>query len=661
MKDNKKALTIVHSKSQIKKLDALQKKYNHLVIIAFKPDIAKILERKGVKFLNIGNYQRFESPINKKTIEWVKGWSNKKIINNKNFKELFAYENYSLWWSLEFLLFVGFPYFRQLFDIIIDIETIENIFKTEKPSKAVMIGDLNEIDKIICLFAKKYKVSADIIHPTAQMLLSNSIKRFKDTLRLTALLYLRRGRFILRKISWSLLKLTYQQRKQNKKPRILMFPTGRDEYYDSNDKKIKKGDCFQSVINEMDHANYELVSINNPFNFELGFLSIAEEMRDQKVRRVPYESYLTFSAYKKALRSFRKLKNEWAGIKDRKELKEIFYYNGVNIYCLIRKNMDFFISKYFFDLLVDYETIKNIILKEKPGIVCMFGEASAVGRMVINASRSNNIKMLGIQHGSYGYPFYYIHNKSEVQPKNKIIPPYCPLPDITALYGEHDVRLLTRHGNYKRSRLRVVGDPRLDRLYHITHDKTLNKKQICKELGLNPNKKIAVYISQPLPAKELEAMIKMACLAAKKTDGLQLVIKLHPREISDYTHKSIAKSAGIKDAVIIKNFDTYKILHICDAMLVGYSSTAIEANVLGKPVIIIDPQNQGYLKLYGTKALLSAKNEKELADAFGKLFYGRKTAEMIKRERDNYIHDQCYRFDGLANKRIAELIYSMIK
>lgn len=87
--------------------------------------------------------------------------------------------------------------------------------------------------------------------------------------------------------------------------------------------------------------------------------------------------------------------------------------------------------------------------------------------------------------------------------------------------------------------------------------------------------------------------------AVKEMPGCQLIIKLHPRDEYTQSYQRMKNELKIKP-IISKELNIYKALYVCDVMITKFSTTAIEAAVLGKPVIVLNLTSKfdpaGYVK-----------------------------------------------------------------
>lgn len=73
------------------------------------------------------------------SIRWLKEWSNKKIIDGKTIKDLFMYQNVSLWWFADFWFFYHELHRMTIKEIIPSIHLIERVIEVEHPETICII------------------------------------------------------------------------------------------------------------------------------------------------------------------------------------------------------------------------------------------------------------------------------------------------------------------------------------------------------------------------------------------------------------------------------------------------------------------------------------------------------------------------------------------
>jgi hypothetical protein len=204
----------------------------------------------------------------------------------------------------------------------------------------------------------------------------------------------------------------------------------------------------------------------------------------------------------------------------------------------------------------------------------------------------------------------------------------------------------------------VTGRPTYDALIHA--EDRLDKAAICGRLGLNPSRKIVIYCTENLPIRDSERITRVVCRAMKNLSDVQFVIKVHPSELSVSVYHKVARELGIQ-ALVTKEESIYEVLFICDLMITGFSTAALDAMILDKPVITInftglpDP-----IPFAESGAAIGVYREDDLETEIKKGLYDDSVKARLHNDRGKFVYEQTYLKDGRATQRIADLIEQMV-
>jgi CDP-glycerol glycerophosphotransferase (TagB/SpsB family) len=143
-------------------------------------------------------------------------------------------------------------------------------------------------------------------------------------------------------------------------------------------------------------------------------------------------------------------------------------------------------------------------------------------------------------------------------------------------------------------------------------------------------------------------------------NNIEIVIKPHPVE-NDNWHKKISNEENVKAVVLPNSSDTFEALCACDAMITVSSTTALEAAILGKEVIIANlVKSPISYPLAEGGAALSVKRAEELSEAVKKALYDKKTKVKLKKGRKTFVYQHTYKQDGKSTERVVGLIKMML-
>ena len=143
-------------------------------------------------------------------------------------------------------------------------------------------------------------------------------------------------------------------------------------------------------------------------------------------------------------------------------------------------------------------------------------------------------------------------------------------------------------------RIDIVGSPRL--ISDAGRDeKTAHAEAIARLEELNPGltfdgkQKSLVFFSQPSDWKQISAVWKIIVDAMADVPGLRILLKLHPEEGQARAagFLAIAETKNMPDRVVIVTGTAVDAIEVADLVMTGYSATAVEAAIKGKPVFCV--------------------------------------------------------------------------
>jgi len=652
-----KILTIASSQNDVKKiLPTLREfKKNKIIVFELGGDLLPKIKNYGFIYKNLNDYKSLQkklSKVNEKAIKWIKKWSNKKI-NKKIFKELVTFDNINLWWFVDAWFYqFSMSHFYSIDEIIKNIEIIDTVIKKENPDKIIIIDDKKLTSKIVKILAGVYSIQLLIIPDFI-----SSIKFNVSRIFLPFVLKLFKGiKGNLRKFAT---KLNYTLKPvEHRKNKILMIthPTYQQTSINPETKKTIKEDIILGpIIRELKKIkrNEILLIDTDPFpTFRLDFLF--------KKNYKHIEGYSNSTIKKKITEEKKKLLKIWEDLKKEKSFIDSLKYQKIPIFELLENKFSELFSRKFVESVKYIELMKRVVQIENPNIIVILDEYGLYGRAAVVAGKLNSIPTLGIQHGIIEpHSFGYFHTKDEILTRNFLDFSFCPIPDKTAVSGEYYKKILTKYGSYSADKIIVTGQPKYDILAHVT--KIYNKKKICDQLKISPDKKIIVFASQPHPEHVNEFLFRSLFKAVKEIPNTQLVIKLHPNEYDKSLHERIAREVNI-DVVITKDVNLFELLNACDILMTISSTVALEAMILGKPVIIVDlktkPDETSFVK---SDAAIGVHESEDIKPAIVKVLNDKKIRKKLESNMKGFVYDHAYKIDGSASKRIVKLINRMIK
>ena len=444
-----------------------------------------------------------------------------------------------------------------------------------------------------------------------------------------------------------LIKLRYNTKKTENVPKVIAVSYSMNwrNATTPGSKRQKEDVMLGNIINELIERNNEVVALDQDASPGMGIKTIIEKAIYKKGLWKPVETYSTLPTIKKVLRIYSEF---------RKGIKKL---RRDESHLLSPLKEDFLIAfrYHIFGAILYIELMKRAIEIEKPDLILITCEYCMLGRAAVVAGKLKGVPTLAVQHGNISpQGISYYHHAEEIS--DEIAPQYCPIPCKTAVYSPYDKELLLNIGHYPPDSVVVTGSSRYDRLNHA--DKIYDKNKIFEDMGLDTDKKMVLWTTQThgLPPDENIRNISAVYSSINSLEDVQLAIKLHPGE--DQKATLYKKNKSIKPVIVDGKVDIYALLYACDLMITRHSTTATEALILNKPVIVLnlsgEPDLIGYVK---EGVAVGVYNEKDLKPAIEKLL---KDDTYLAKNRGKYVEKHLYKIDGKATERVISLIEKMI-
>lgn len=260
-------------------------------------------------------------------------------------------------------------------------------------------------------------------------------------------------------------------------------------------------------------------------------------------------------------------------------------------------------------------------------------------KTILDAARSNDIPVFGIQHGT----MHNLHPAYIYTPEDK---ERRMVPDVTFVWGEHWKEFLEKSGNYPESSLVITGQVRTDII------PALHKRGRKMGHPFPAGKKIVVFASQPQRDPKLRRQAALDVFnAVRENDMIHLVLKLHPAERNDvHYYRNIADEAGCRNYSVVLQYDLYLLISQCDVMVTCFSTVGAETVYFGKPLVILDHLKQDIQQYHREGIAYQAADESELREIIDKIIRGELKVDREAYRR--YISRYACRIDGNAAGRI---------
>ena len=560
------------------------------------------------------NNSKYDSScLHEEAVKWLQEIAYRKINGNTNLMELLAYRETSLWWYLDLPLYY----------------CIKNFLREQK---STFSGSGNTINRYLDGFWLLLIRSIGVLY----LLIKTSFRFLYGTI------------------------LNFIAPKNRKGRYTVLVPSSSLSWRKSSALRRRKGDeMVGNVIEELLNQEIHVVAVDiHASPYTLGFRILREKKIFEGYLWKPLESYFKLNMLPKIFAAWMDYRHRWKRIKRKQEFHKLFFYQDLQVYPMFKKVFEKFFGYDLLNTLLQIELIKQAIIDEKADLVLTNCDHCTFGRSTVIAGKEMNIPTLSVQMAiitpnsrEYNYTKNEIHD--------------ILLPDIIAVTGEYYKNLLTKQSAYPEHKVVVVGQPRYDLLSRVSiHHKGIQEK-FSRRNNINTNKKIILVTTFPVsmesPPSHRDLLIGALIRSKVKLPNVQFVIKPHPREDERYYNAVIKKNNEIFYCLNKWSY-IYEALFTCDLLVTYSSTTALEAMVMDKPVVIVDLTNGSEGVPYvQSGAAIGVYKEEDLVPAINEALYNEEVRKELAKARKKFVYDHTYIQDGNASKRTVNLIIQMIK
>jgi hypothetical protein len=381
---------------------------------------------------------------------------------------------------------------------------------------------------------------------------------------------------------------------------------------------------------------------------------------DTNSPHLPLEGFLKGSTRAARVAARRRFAATWSRLEGSSEFIALARANGLDPSICAAKTGYYFRSVFpRVAELIDMG--ENLVRAVAPDAMMLLNETGIFERALVIAARRARVPTLAVQHGiitESDSAYMFEADEIAVPIGSDISNP--PLPDVTAVYGEHDLGTLTKLSSYPAEAVVVTGQPRYDRLASIL--KGPSPEQMRALLQLPVEGKIVLWLTQShaLGAAELERTADEVFSAAAALEGAAVIVKQHPAETM--AHTAALQSANLarsgRAIIIDRRLDTLEVIRASDVVITKHSTSGVEAAALDKPLIVLNlggaPDVAGYVR---EGIAVGVYTQGELAPAIRRLLRGE---DPTTASRPAYVKRHLHAIDGLAGRRVAEVVARMI-
>ena len=174
------------------------------------------------------------------------------------------------------------------------------------------------------------------------------------------------------------------------------------------------------------------------------------------------------------------------------------------------------------------------------------------------------------------------------------------------------------------------------------------------------SRKVVVYTSAPASRGESEGDYVQACTAVRDAamalPDVEFVVKLHPSE-DPRLWRALRRRSGGAGLRVIARCDTAALLSRADVVVTRFSTTGMEAAILGKPLVTINltggPDHAPYAD---GGAALPVRAAADLVPAIRRILSDPQIQRGLEAGRARFLADTFVARDGLSARRAASVI-----
>jgi len=527
-------------------------------------------------------------------ISWFKEWSDRKVFNGQNIKELLAFEDFSFWWFFDFYLY--------------------------NHLKNGLQGDMKERKK----------------------------SSFKKAIAPAYIAF----RTIIRKFYGHV----FMNISRDGKTKTVMVLSHRMNWRKSRKDMNKKEDqLFGGIFENLKRQEIEVVAVDR--NHVVGLKTLKEKKRFQKGLWGPVETYLKFSDIINAYKVNRTMKKRFNKYRNNEIYTNSFLMNEKNMFQYMKEIMEFAFSYIPMEAFIQIKAIENAIEKDQISLVILSHEYGVLGKAALIAGKKMQVPIIVMQHGII-HPNHmgYYHTQNEI---GDWAPEYCPIPDKIVVYGKYTHDILIDVCHYPPDSVEIIGQPKYDilkepgRIYY--------REEFYTKNGIPPKKINILVTTQPFPIYNHRTIFLRNILKFAQIPDVQLIVKPHPGEDIAW-HKKIMEEENIKVPVIDPKSDIFEAIYASDIIATFSSTTATEAIIMDKIVLIVNLTGQEDPMPYvSSGAAVGVYNKEFLVHTLQNILKDEDLRNNLQLGRERFIRDHLYKIDGKSTDRFVELVKRMVK
>jgi UDP-N-acetylglucosamine 2-epimerase len=641
-KKAKKTLFIIAGREQAKRAARILKKMSaegkkKAAILALNFQARETFQKLKIHHLTPDDYfpKRDYKHLDREASGLIKSWLKEKAGDGVTGEEILTYRRIPLWELVvrKITYFHTIELMRQFFVIRLAIEkekpwrviVVDNRFIPpfimETPYSNPDIEFNNLPAKMAKAIAGKKGVKVKTYHPGPRDEINYVFIKYY---RIVAVGFLRRWRKLERRIEARLSHFSFKKRTGTSSQRLsnLIFCSSGSQV-----------EAIAPIVKQNGKSSFLVLRRDNLF----------EESAKRALKQfdIPYrnfEIYLNDMDKHRAIKMSGQISRRWKKFYKSAEFNRIVQYEGVPLLPVF-KGVFAFLCQKLRELIEEIEGFYRVLEKEGPSVVVTLGDELEAEKALVCLANIYGVPTLSLQHGVIANPYSLLPLVSE-----KI-----------ALWGPSSKELLVKYG-IPLSRLIVTGAPRYDFLFDKNGDKKRVSINIKPRIGLKEGESFIILATEPYRLMENAKVIELLRKILSRIDNLRLVVKVHPAG-SLRTYRKLIRRNKWDDVIVIKNVPSYDLINASEMVITVYSTRAVEAIILDKPVIVFNMFDRAStIPFVSTGAAIGVRRREELGRVIKDVMRNKKLYQNLSKNRGEFINKYLYLADGRSSKRVIDLI-----
>ncbi len=330
-------------------------------------------------------------------------------------------------------------------------------------------------------------------------------------------------------------------------------------------------------------------------------------------------------------------------------IKKHFIFENIDYWEIVENKIMDILKNDFKRIRQNITTFVNFAKRYEINNVILRNDVKELEKTIVFAAKNFDISTLVIQHGLLIEP-----NGNNYLFADKI-----------AAWGNFTADWYGQFGNDIK-KIIMTGSLNSDKIFDwLRHSKDDNCKVFLEEIGLNKRQRVVSLFTTGISMLKLssfttddmtENLIRDVLRAVKSIGGLNLIIKLHPNEdLKNF--ERVVKNEDKTCITMLAKTDLYRLIQISDLVVTIDSTVALEALMIGKPLVAINLSKRPYLAPYIERNVaLGAFSKDQIENTIELALYNEDVKRKMQMARESFLDYVIYKFDGNAKNRITNLI-----